>query len=143
MGEMKVFVVVDSNIFIFANIAEYPEQETAKEKLKWLINKSCTILVNPIIVSEVHYKLSRLLSAEEAYERTLKIISSGHVEYVPLGKGTVLKAIELSRSRKIRINDALIAQHALDLNAEGLVTDNTKDFVKVEGLKVIKLREDE
>ena len=32
MGEIKVFV--DSNIFIFANIAEYPEQETAKEKLK-------------------------------------------------------------------------------------------------------------
>ena len=39
------------------------------------------------------------------------------------------------------INDALIAQHALDLDADGLVTDNTKDFVKVEGLKVVELRE--
>ena len=64
-------------------------------------------------------------------------------EYVPLGENTVLKAIALSRSSKIRINDALIAQHALDLDADGLVTDNTKDFVKVEGLKVVKLREDE
>lgn len=55
----------------------------------------------------------------------------------------MLKAIELSHSKKIRINDALIAQHALDLDTGGLVTDNTKDFVKVEGLKVIELREDE
>jgi len=73
----------------------------------------------------------------------LKIIFSGHVEYVPLREDTVLKAIELSHSKKIRINDALIAQHALDLDADGLVTDNTKDFVNVEGLKVIELREDE
>jgi predicted nucleic acid-binding protein len=138
---MKVFV--DSNVFIFANIKEYPEHDIAKRKLKDLMDKTCRILLNPIIVSEVHYKLYRLLNVEEAYERTLKIIFSGHIEYVPLGEDTVLKAIELSHSKKIRINDALIAQHALDLDADGLVTDNTKDFVKVEGLKVIGLREDE
>ena len=141
MDEMRVFV--DSNVFIFANIEEYPEHNIAKKKLEDLMDKSCKILLNPIIVSEVHYKLYRLLNAEEAYERTLKIIFSGHVEYVPLGEDTVLKAIELSRSKKIRINDALIAQHALDLDADELVTDNTKDFVKVEGLRVIELREDE
>ena len=141
MDKMRLFV--DSNVFIFANIEEYPEHDIAKKKLKELIDESCKIFLNPIIVSEVHYKLYRLLNAEEAHERTLKIIFSGYVEYVPLGENTVLKAIELSRSSKIRINDALIAQHALDLDADGLVTDNTKDFVKVEGLKVVKLREDE
>lgn len=81
----------------------------AKKKLKDLMDKSCKILLNTIIVSEVHYKLYRLLNAEEAYERTLKIILSGHVEYVQLEEDTVLKAIELSRSKNIRINDALIA----------------------------------
>ena len=139
MDKMRLFV--DSNVFIFANIEEYPEHAIAKKKLKELIDGSCKISLNPIIVSEVHYKLYRLLNAEEAHERTLKIILSEYVEYVPLGENTVLKAIELSRSRKIRINDALIAQHALDLDADGLVTDNTKDFVKVEGLKVVELRE--
>ena len=141
MDEMSVFV--DSNVFIFANIEEYPEHAIAKKKLKGLMDKSSKILLNSIIVSEVHYKLYRLLDAEEAHERTLKIIISGHVEYVSLGEDTVIKAIELSRSRKIKINDALIAQHALDLDVEALVTDNTKDFVKVEGLNVIELREDE
>lgn len=134
---------MDSNVFIFANIEEYPEHNIAKEKLLDLMDQSCKILLNSIIVSEVHYKLYRLLNAEEAYERTLKIISSGYVEYVPLEEETVLKAIELSRSKNIGINEALIAQHALDLDADGLVTNNTKDFVKVEGLKVIGLRKDE
>ena len=141
MDKMRVFV--DSNVFIFANIQEYPEHGIAKKKLKDLMDNSCKILLNAIIVSEVHYKLYRLLNAEEAHDRTLKIIFSGHVEYMPLGEDTVLKAIEISHSKNIRINDALIAQHALDLDVDGLVTDNTKDFVKVEGLNVIELRRDE
>jgi len=62
---------------------------------------------------------------------------------MPLGEDTVLKAIEVRHSKNNRINDALIAQHALDLDVDGLVTDNTKDFVKVEGLNVIELRRDE
>jgi predicted nucleic acid-binding protein len=138
---MRVFV--DSNVFIFANIKEYPVHDVAKAKLRNLMDKSYTILLNSIIVSEVHYKLYRLLNAKESHERTLKIISSKYVEYVPLEEDTVLKAIELSYSKNIRINDVLIAQHALDLDVDGLITDNTKDFDKVEGLKINGLREDE
>jgi len=55
VDEMRVFV--DSNVFIFANIDEYPEHEIAKKKLKELIDESCKIFLNPLIVSEVHYKL--------------------------------------------------------------------------------------
>ncbi len=55
MDEMSVFV--DSNVFIFANIEEYPEHVIAKKKLRDLMDKSCKILLNSIIVSEVHYKL--------------------------------------------------------------------------------------
>ncbi len=43
-----------------------------------------------------------------------------------MGKDTVLKAIELSHSKNIKINDVLIAQPALDLGAYGLVTNNLK-----------------
>jgi len=55
VDEMSVFV--DSNVFIFANIEEYPEHAIAKKKLKGLMDKSSKILLNSIIVSEVHYKL--------------------------------------------------------------------------------------
>ena len=88
---MRIFV--DSNIFIFANIEEYPEHSLATDKLKDLMEKEYTILINSIIVSEVNYKLYRLLNTEEAYERTLKIISSKYVEYTPLEEDTVLRAV--------------------------------------------------
>ena len=48
-------------------------------------------------------------------------------------------AIELATQNKIRINDALIAQQALELRAS-ILTDNVKDFRKVKGLKVIPLK---
>jgi predicted nucleic acid-binding protein len=41
----------------------------------------------------------------------------------------------------MRINDAVIAQHCLDLRIDGLFTDNVKDFRQVPGLHLIHLRE--
>ena len=108
----KIFI--DSNIFIFANIKEYPEYSAAKAKLKELIN-SHRLLVNAIIVSEIQYKLYRLLGEEESFDRTQKIMYSKHVDYVPIEQRTVLKALELSHNNNIRINDAIIAAHAIDL----------------------------
>ena len=49
--------------------------------------------------------------------------------------------MDLSYTANIRINDAIIAQHVLDSGAEGIFTDNLKDFRKVTGLKIIALRE--
>ncbi len=67
-------ILVDSNIFIFANIREYPEHDMAKERIKQLID------------------------------------------------------------------DAIIAQHAIDLNVDGIFTDNVKDFENRLELKIIPLR---
>lgn len=132
----KIFV--DSNIFIFANIKEYPEYPIAKAKIKELI-KSHKLLVNTIIISEIQYKLFRLLDQEESYNRTLKILNSKHVGYESITQSTILKALELSHSSNIRINDAIIAQNAIDLDVE-VFTDNTKDFRKIPDLKIVPLR---
>lgn len=122
-------IFVDSNIFIFANIKDYPEYETAKEKIEKIVETD-TLAVNPIIVSEVNYKLYRLLGSKESLKRTLKILSSEYVNYIPIEKNTVTGAVNLSYSKNIRINDAIIAVHVLDSNA-GLLTDNVKDFKKI------------
>lgn len=132
----KLFV--DSNIFIFASIKEYPEHSAAKAKLKDLV-KTHELLVNTIIISEVHYKLFRLLGEEESFNRTQKILFSKHVNYEHVEQSTVLKALELSHNNNIRINDAIIAAHANDLNV-GLFTDNVKDFEKIPKLMVVPLR---
>ncbi|MDD1744988.1 MAG: PIN domain-containing protein [Candidatus Methanoperedens sp.] len=132
-------ILVDSNIFIFANIKEYPEHPLAKAKLKQLIEDH-KLIINAIIISEVQYKLFRLLDKEESFLRTNKILTSSYVEYEPIGYDTVLKASELSYKSNFRINDALIAQHAIDLHVESIFTDNVKDFEKILDLKIIPLR---
>jgi predicted nucleic acid-binding protein len=132
-------ILTDSNIFIFANIKEYPEHSLAKSKIEELI-KNNKLLVNTTIVSEVQYKLFRLLDKEESFRRTQKMLNSEYVEYEPVDYDTVSKALELSHNSNIRINDAIIAQHALDLKVNGIFTDNIRDFEKIPDLKVIPLR---
>ncbi|NJD78372.1 MAG: PIN domain-containing protein [Candidatus Methanoperedens sp.] len=131
-------ILVDSNIFIFANIKEYPEYPAAKAKIKELI-KTHELLVNTIIISEIQYKLYRLLDQEESHNRTLKILNSKHVGYESITKSTISKALELSLYSNTRINDAIIAQNAIDLDVE-VFTDNIKDFRKISNLKIIPLR---
>ncbi|MFA4934773.1 MAG: PIN domain-containing protein [Candidatus Methanoperedens sp.] len=131
-------ILVDSNIFIFANIKEYPEYSVAKAKLKELINNH-KLLINAIIVSEVQYKLYRLLGKEESFNRTKKILDSKHVGYETVEQSTILKALVFSHDNNIRINDAIIAAHAIDLKV-GVFTDNTVDFEKIPDVEIIPLR---
>jgi len=131
-------ILVDSNIFIFANIEEYPEYPLVKAKIKELI-KTHYLLVNTIIISEVQYKLYRLLGQEESHNRTLKILNSKYIVYESVSIDTILKALELSYNSNIRINDAIIAQNAMDLNVD-VFTDNTEDFKKISNLKIIPFR---
>ena len=136
-------VMVDSNILIFSNIAEMPEYPLAREKLLALIDQGYTFAVNTIIISEMNYKLEKILNNEESHTRTKKLLHSRYFEYFPIDPTTIERAIDLSYTSKIRINDALIAQHCLDLGLDGIFTDNVKDFKNVPGLTIINLREGE
>ena len=129
----------DSNIFIFANIEEYPEHTIAVKKIEETLQKG-KICVNSIIVSEIYHKLFRLINREEAKTRTKKILESEGVVFLPIERRTIMKAIDISSSLQIRINDSIIAQHVIDVKGDGIVTDNVKDFKKIEKLKVIPLR---
>jgi predicted nucleic acid-binding protein len=134
-------VMVDSNILIFSNIAEMPEYSLTREKLLALIDQGYTFAVNTIIVSEMNYKLQKILNNEESHTRTKKLLHSRYFEYFPIDDTTLKRAIDLSYASKIRINDALIAQHCLDLGLDGIFTDNVKDFKNIPGLTIINLRE--
>ena len=136
-------VMVDSNILIFSNIAEMPEYPLAQKKLLALIDQGYTFAVNTIIISEMSYKLRKILTNEESHTRTKKLLHSRFFEYFPVDNATIESAIDLSFATKIRINDAIIAQHCLDLGLDGIFTDNVKDFKKISGLTIINLREGE
>ena len=101
-------IFVDSNIFIFANIIEYPEHDLARRRLKEILGSKEKIGIDSIIISEVSYKLSKIIGAEESYKRVFGLLSSIYVSYLPIEKKTIGKALNLSFKEKIRINDAII-----------------------------------
>jgi len=55
---------------------------------------------------------------------------------IDLGKDVVNKTIEIRKLSKIKLPDAIIAATAL-LNELAIITRNTKDFSKVEGLELV------
>ena len=136
-------VMVDSNILIFSNIADMPEYPLVREKLLALIDQGYTFAVNTIVISEMNYKLQKILNHKESHTRTKKLLHSRYFEYFPIGNNTLENAIDLCYASKMRINDALIAQHCLDLGLDGILTDNVKDFKKVPSLTIMNLREGE
>jgi predicted nucleic acid-binding protein len=130
-------IIVDSNIWIFSVISEYPEHPLAVTKLENFSRRG--IITNIIIISETYHKLSALLGCEKARFRVNKILDSEFVQFSPLSEETMRKAISLSCEKRLRINDALIAQHCLDMKAS-VLTDNIRDFKKIRSLRIIGLR---
>lgn len=130
-------VLVDSNIWIFSVISEYPEHPSAVAKLKSFSHQG--ILINCIIVSETYHMLRSFIGWQKALLNTRKILDSEFTDFVSLSVDTVRKAMSLSAEKKLLINDALIAQHALDMKA-ALLTDNIRDFEKVPNLHLLKLK---
>lgn len=133
-----VKMMVDSNIWIFSELEDYPESPLAREKLRLALNKD-TVTTNPIIISEVFHKIYRIAGIERARTRVLHILESEGVAYMSPEGDTMKKAVSLAYSRNIRINDAIIAQQCVDEGQE-LFTDNVKDFKSIFGLKVIPFR---
>lgn len=130
-------IIVDSNIWIFGEIANIPEHEPAVKGYASLIKKD-TVGINAIIASEVFHKLSRLFEADTAYSRVINMLQNPSIEWLELGRNTTINAVRLARNAQIKINDALIAEQALELHAK-IFTDD-RDFNKIKGLKVIPLR---
>jgi len=128
-------IVIDSNVWIFAEVKDAAEHGPAAERVQQLLGRE-TIGLNAIIFSEVFYKLARLVDVETAKDRVRTVTGHPSVEWLPIERGTGEKAMELCELAKLRTNDALIAQQAVELRP-ALLIDNVRDFRKVKGLKVI------
>ena len=129
--------VVDSNVWIFMNLESAPEREAAAAATK--VQRRLGLQVNPIIVSEVFHTLRGLLGVADAADRTRRMLASRFVIYEPVTSQMVDEAINISQCHGVRINDAIVAAHALQAGTS-VLTDNVKDFRRVPGLKVVSLR---
>jgi predicted nucleic acid-binding protein len=130
-------IIFDSNVWIFSEIINCPEHEAAVRGYRSFLEKD-TIAINAIIASEVFHKLSKLFNSNLAYDRVNNILHNPSIEWLDLTRSTSIRAINMANKIKIRINDALIAEQALEFGSR-LFTDD-RGFKKVEGLEIVALR---
>lgn len=135
---MDTLIIVDSNVWIFAEDASAAEHRIASEAVRELVSTD-QYGMNAIIGSEVFHQLARIFDAKAARKRLAVIVGHDAATWLPFSSVTLFKAASLAAAAKMRINDAMIAQQALSLKAT-VLTDNVKDFRKVSGLKVTALR---
>ena len=131
-------IIVDSNIFIFGETESAPERDIAIRKYGEACEKD-RIGTNVIILSEVFRFSKKIDGAESAAARVGSILSSPHVDYMEFSPESISRAAKLARDFNLRMNDALVAQQAIDLGAS-VLTDNVKDFGKIKAVGVIALR---
>jgi predicted nucleic acid-binding protein len=130
-------IIIDSNIWIFGEIANAPEHDAAVKAYESMVEND-TIATNAIIISEVFHKLSRLFDRDTAYSRVINILQNPSIEWLEIGRDTSISAVRLAKNAQIKINDALIARQALEADAK-LFTDDS-DFKKIKGLKILSFR---
>lgn len=135
---MDAVIVIDSNVWIFAEDQNSDEHEKAAKKVRDVVS-TVGFGIDAIISSEVFHALSRLLGPGDAGRRVVHIVEHPAAEWLHCRMGTMAQAITLATHSNLRINDALIAQQALESKA-AILTDNVRDFKKVRGLKVVALR---
>jgi tRNA(fMet)-specific endonuclease VapC len=125
--------MLDTNIcsYIIRN-----KPETIKEKLK-MIEKNNTIALSSIVASELFYGAKKK-GSEKLYDLVLTFVEN--FEIFGFDKNSALAYAKIrvdleSRRNIIGSNDLLIAAHAKGCDAI-LVTNNTREFEKVNGLSI-------
>ncbi len=75
MGSLTKHIFVDSNIFVFANVADCPENDKALKILEKGLMGGYTICFNDIVALETHYKLLKILGSKEAGYRVSTLLT--------------------------------------------------------------------
>ena len=127
---------VDSNVWIFLNIESAPEHAAAVAKIEQ--HRGDGLQINAIIVSEVFHKLQTLAGTAAASIRVNKMLESDFVVYEPLSRHAIDRALVIAAQAHIRINDAMIAAHAVECR-QSVLTDDVSDFRRIKGLNVLGL----
>lgn len=125
--------MLDTNIcsYIIRN-----KPETIKEKLK-IVEKNHTIALSSIVVSELFYGAKKK-GSEKLFDLVLTFVEN--FEVLDFDRNSALAYAEIRvdlelRGNIIGSNDLLIAAHAKGCDAI-LVTNNTREFEKVNGLNI-------
>jgi predicted nucleic acid-binding protein len=82
-------------------------------------------------------KVERPLVLKRAERIIQAILTVPRWQVLDRGEATVLRAIELVRNKRVPFWDALIAATMLENRVDTILTENTRDFRKVSGVRAI------
>lgn len=133
-------MIIDTNIFIYAINENSPKHKQAQKFLKE--NGTELEITHQNILEAIrvltHKSFSRPMNLTNALSSVLSIAKSCFI--ISPNQTTYHLVIELIKNYKIkgnRIFDAYLAATALSNGITSIATDNTRDFKKFKGIKLI------
>jgi len=128
-------IFLDTNVFVFANLREYPEHELCLKRLQEIMITN-ELSMNIIVLVESFHILTQHLEKIDAEYRLESLINSKRIRYLDVDTNTFKEAMRLSREKNVRVNDALICASMKEHGITRILTTNEKDFGKISWIKV-------
>ena len=123
---MAEIFLIDTNILIYYFNGTIPEGS------KFQVHEVFTNSFNISVISKIEF-LGWQEFVGDVYSKAVEFLNGANILF--LQEDIVAEAINLRRQKRIKLGDAVIAA-TCKVKEHTLVTRNTKDFEKVEGLKL-------
>ena len=130
---MSLKIYIDTNIYI--NSIENRDNNISKKVLLFLKNTDTILYINDLSIINIHY-ITRKTTHRDEIEEKLKVILEEH-ELVSIDKYIIKNSFD---SDFKDFEDAIQYFCAKKVNADLIITDNTKDF-KNSDIKILSAKE--
>jgi len=138
-------ILVDSNVLIYATLRDDPRHEKALEVLSLRFRREIDLCVSVQNLAEMYPNLTgpknnQPDSPELARRKIESIAGLGSVTVLPLTVSITRRALRLCQAHDIKRQQYFDMQLAATMLEEGigvLMTENTKDFNVVEGIRAV------
>ncbi len=116
-------VLIDTNVVLDVMLAREPFVAASAEVLSRVEAGELTGCVCATTVTTLHYLATQAVGSERAWAEVRKVLSL--FEVAPVGRSVLESALELGFKD---YEDAVLHEAARHVDAQGIVTRNTRDF---------------
>lgn len=145
MPPIKGRFLIDTNVLIYATLADDPRSARARQVIERGREADCDALVSVQNLAEMYPNLTGPKkqppdSPAEARAKIAQLAALPYVEVLPLTASILLRALELAEEHGVRRQkyfDMQLAATLLVNNIPTLVTENVADFAGIPQLRVV------
>jgi len=145
MREIEGRYLIDTNVLIYATLEQDSRTERARAAIANGAQSNCEAYISVQNLSEMYPNLTgpKTLppdTPEQAAEKISRLAGLPYLQVLPITPAVILKALQLAEQRQVRRQrffDMQLAATLLVHDIPTLVTENTADFVGIEGIEAI------